>query len=85
MKLHGFWGILSHSLLWAGIATAIWNENCNCIAFQLHALSAASTGLVSEDLNTDLIDQVKRIQVVFLYMEDKLKGRLEIIKNATEA
>ena len=37
------------------------------IAFQLHALSAASTGLVSDDLKTDLIGQVKRMQVVFLY------------------
>ena len=71
--------------------TAVWNENCSCITFQLHALSAASTGLVVkfEDLKTDLIGQVKRMLdfVKLPNMEDKLKGRLakEIIKNAPEA
>ena len=82
--------LCTHSLLWE-IATAIWNENCNCIAFQLHALSAASTVLVVkfEDLKTDLIGQVERMLdfVKFPYMEHKLKGRLatKIIKNAPEA
>ena len=73
------------------MVTAVWNENCNCIAFQLHALSAATTVMVVkfEDLKTDLIGQVKRMLdfVKLPNMEDKLKGRLakEIIKNAPEA
>ena len=71
------------------MVTAVWNENCNCncIAFQLHALSAATAVLVVkfEDLKTDLIGQVKRMLdfVKFPYMEDKLKGRLAK-KNAPE-
>ena len=73
------------------MVTTVWNENCNCIAFQLHALSAATAVLVVkfEDLKTDLIGQLKRMLdfVKFPYMEDKLKGRLtkKIIKSAPEA
>ena len=87
MKLVLFTFLLCTRSLLREIVTAVWNENCNCIAFQLHALSGVMV-VKFEDLKTDLIGQVKRM-LDFLKLpnvEDKLKGRLakKIIKNASE-